>query len=352
MEFSAIDKNFAIKTELYRDDIAFFDAESEPFRIYGVKKENGIFRRMPQSVANAVSEGVSYLHELTSGGRVRFITDSPYVAIYTVQHRLSKMPHFSFIGCNAFDLYSDGKFVNSFRPPLDMTDHYEDDNDLPDPGKEHEITIHFPLYAGVIKLYIGLKEGSTLKPASDYAVEKPVVYYGSSITQGACACRPGTAYPAIIARTLSCNFSNLGFAGCAKGEPEMAEYIAGLDMSAFVYDYDHNADSPEHLKETHETMFQTIRRAHPDLPILMLSMIYGQRNDDIEERLQVIKQTYQNAIDSGDKYVWFIDGRDLFTEELRNDAMADLCHPNDSGFLMMADAIGKVLQKMLSICTS
>ena len=105
--------------------------------------------------------------------------------------------------------------------------------------------------------------------------------------------------------------------------------------------------SPEDLKNTHEAMFQTIRRAHPDLPILILSRIYGQRDEEIETRLQIIRQTYQNAIDAGDKNVLFIDGGDLFIEEYRGDFMADRYHPNDSGFISMAVAVKKQLEPVL-----
>ena len=124
--------------------------------------------------------------------------------------------------------------------------HFEDVLDYSE-RKMRSFVINFPLYTDVCELYLGLEESAKVEAAPDYEIKVPVVYYGSSITQGGCASRPGTSYQAIISRRLNCDYVNLGFSGNAKGEPAIAEYIAGLEMSVFVYDYDHNAPNPEHL---------------------------------------------------------------------------------------------------------
>ena len=86
-----------------------------------------------------------------------------------------------------------------------------------------------------------------LKDAPEYRIKKPVVYYGSSITQGGCASKPGSSYESILSRRFDCDYINLGFSGTAKGEDEIVDYIKGLEMSVFVMDYDHNAPTTEHL---------------------------------------------------------------------------------------------------------
>jgi hypothetical protein len=118
--------------------------------------------------------------------------------------------------------------------------------------RKREITINFPLYSSVSALYIGLEENAVVEPSAGYKNKKPMVFYGSSITQGACASRPGNSYANIVSRTLGIDHINLGFSGNAKGEQTMADYIASLDMSVFVYDYDYNAPDPEHLQNTHQ----------------------------------------------------------------------------------------------------
>ncbi len=345
-----IDKNFKVETKIQRDNLCFFDAESEPFRIYGVQREGKCFCRMPGEIAKTVSEGVYEQSINTAGGRVRFVTDSPYVAISAVYDRVSRMPHFALTGSAGFDLYYDigeGQiYKDTFVPPYDLDKGYESVHDFPD-RTERIIIINLPLYSNIEKLYIGLDGSASLKPAPDYRVEKPVVFYGSSITQGGCASRPGNSYQSILSRKLDCNFLNLGFSGNAMGEDEMTEYICGLDMQAFVLDYDHNAPTLEHLEATHSRMFKKIRAKHPNLPILILSRPKFHLNKDDSARLEIINKTYKDALAAGDKNVYFISGPDLIEPNMIETATVDNCHPNDSGFVSMAEAIYKVLKDII-----
>ena len=341
-----IDTNFKVETKINKPDIKFYDIRKPPFQINGVFFEDGQYRRMPAAVAKNISDGVFALHANTAGGRVRFKTDSPYIAIYTKMPAICKMPHFALTGSAGFDLYcGDSGYVNTFVPPFDIVDGYDSVVEIKSAGM-HEFTINFPLYSDVSELYIGLSETATVCAPTPYRIEKPVVYYGSSITQGGCASRPGSAYESILSRRFSCDHINLGFSGNAKGESEMAEYISRLDMSVFVYDYDHNAPSPEHLQLTHEPMFKKIRSAHPDLPIVMMSMPRPKLNQKQEQRLEIIRTTYRNAIQSGDKNVYLIDGRTLM-QMAGNEGTVDTDHPTDFGFTSMAKTISEVFEQIL-----
>ena len=345
MDIAKIDKNFAVETQIQREGLRFYDAESAPFKIYGVYRDGDRFRRLPESVAKATSEGVLRLHANTAGGRVRFVTDSPFIAISAEMGTVGKMPHFPFTGSIGFDVYSGKRYVYTFVPPIDVTERYEAIRDVL--GGMREYTINFPLYSEVKKLWIGLQEGCRLEAAPEYAIGDPVVYYGSSITQGGCASRPGCAYQSIISRNLDCDHINLGFSGNAKGEEAIAEYIAGLKMSAFVYDYDHNAPTPEHLEATHERMFKTIRKAQPDLPILMLTRPKYYLADVEKQRLEIVRKTYENALAAGDGNVYFIPGPELLLDLVREEALVDNCHPADGGFISMAYVVGNKLKEIL-----
>ena len=296
---------------------------------------------MPESVAQNVSKGVYAFHSNTAGGRVRFITDSPYVAIYTQMDSLGKMSHFALTGSIGFDLYADNRYVKSFVPPFDIESGYEGIIEFEE-SKQRQITINFPLYSNVKELYIGLKDGSSLKEAEPYKNKKPIVYYGSSITQGGCASRPGMSYQAIISRTFNYDYINLGFSGNAKAEDEMIEYIKNLDMSIFVYDYDHNAPSVEHLEKTHEKMFKAIRDKQPLLPVIIMSRPKHFLSEEEKIRRSIIETTYLNAVSAGDKNVYFIDG-DALTELCEDSGTVDNCHPTDFGFASMAKALTKVI---------
>ncbi|MBQ7820704.1 MAG: SGNH/GDSL hydrolase family protein [Clostridia bacterium] len=344
-----IDKNFVVETNIQREGIKFYDAESEPFKIYGVFKEDGLFVRLPKAVAKDVNEGVNDLNRHTAGGRIRFRTTSPYVALVAKMNYVFKMPHFALTGSAGFDIYvkegTEQIHVGTFRPVFEITDTLENIIDLGAP-KMREITIHFPLYAGVNTVYLGLDENAEVLEPVPYKHEKPVVYYGSSITQGGCASRPGNAYQSMISRRLDCDHVNLGFSGSARGEELMAKYISGLDMSVFVYDYDHNAPTLEHLRDTHERMFKIIRENNPELPIIMMPRPRPGTHPNEVARFAVIKATYDNAVAAGDKNVYIIDGAALCAL-CGAEGTVDTCHPNDWGFASMAKAVGDVLEGIL-----
>ena len=114
-------------------------------------------------------------------------------------------------------------------------------------------------------------------------------------------------------------------------------------MAVFVYDYDYNAPNAAHLLKTHEPFFQIIRKAQPDLPVIILSRC-SQMTD---ERRNAVKRTYDNAVKAGDKKVWFIDGKELFGEPGQNFCTVDGCHPNDLGFYMMYQRVLPVLKEAL-----
>lgn len=347
-DISVIDSNFNVKTNLDIPNIRFYDVLNAPFEISGVFYQNGKFRRLPEDVAKSVSEGVFTLHTYTAGGRVRFKTNSPYIAIHAKMPQISKMPHFALTGSAGFDLYvneMEEKYVQTFVPPFDIKDGYESVVHFGS-SKMRELTINFPLYSEISELYIGLSDNAIINAPNPYKTENPIIFYGSSITQGGCASRPGNTYESIVSRRLNANYINLGFAGNAKAENEIAEYISGLKMSCFVYDYDHNAPDLKHLKNTHEKMFKKIRQKNPDIPIIIMSRPKFYLTDEEGERLTVIKTTYKNAVENGDKNVFLIEGRELMAMA-KNDGTVDNCHPTDFGFASMATVIGDLLEKIL-----
>ena len=347
MDISKIDKNFSVNTSIKKEDIVFYNSLSEPFKICGLIYEELKFRRMSKDVAEKVSDGVFYLHTNTAGGRLRFKTDSPYIAINAKMENVGKMSHFALSGSCGFDLYVNNSYFASFVPPFDLRDGYEGIIEL-SKGEMREITINFPLYSDVKELYVGLRDACEILPPAPYSLENPVVYYGSSITQGGCASRPGSAYESILSRELNVDHINLGFSGNARAEDTMAEYISSLDMCAFVYDYDHNAPTAEHLEKTHERMFKTVRNAKPHLPIIIMSRPKYILNDDEKKRLEIIKKTYENAVKSGDKNVYLIEGNKLM-QHCGCEGTVDNCHPTDLGFFSMALAISPLLKCALGI---
>ncbi len=345
MDISKIDNNFSARCSVAsKADIRFYNVEESPFKVYGVFKENGVFRRIPEDVAKKVSDGVYALHTNTAGGRVRFRTDSPYVAIRVKMNCIGKMPHFALAGSAGFDLYADNVYVNTYVPPYDVSDGYEDCIDLGEGGMR-DITINMPLYSNVKEIYIGLKKEAKTDTPLPYSIEKPIVFYGSSITQGGCASRPGTSYESAVSRYFDCNYINLGFSGNARAEDAMIDYVKNLDMSVFVLDYDHNSPNEDHLRATHEKMFRAVRESNPSLPIIIMSRPKHLLNEWETERLEIITQTYINAVARGDKNVYLLTNKDL-TALCGNEGTVDNCHPTDFGFASMAQAVISIIKKI------
>lgn len=351
MENIVLDKNLVVKNRIDKDDVVMYDAEEAPFKIYGLMRDGEKFVRMPESVAEQVSEKVVNLNRHSAGARVRFRTDSEYVAVRIFLNSVRKSSHFPLTASIGCDVYSVQNGENRYRgtviPPTDVENQYEGVVNLR-PFGMHEVTVDLPLYSWVEKIQIGVSKGCKLLAPLPYKISKPVVFYGSSITQGCAASRAGTIYEAQLSRALDFDYINLGFSGNARGEQCVAEYIAGLDMSAFVLDYDHNAPSIEHLQETHYPFFETVRKAHPDLPILMLSRPKKHLSEKEKTRKEIIKSTYLKAKENGDKNVWFIAGDDLIDDGIAEIATVDGSHPTDVAFYSMAKAIAPVLSEMLN----
>ena len=348
-DISKIDENFKVDAEIKKDGLSFYNIDNPPFRIYGVFREGHQYVRLPVEVSKSVSEGVFTLHANAAGGRVRFKTDSESVSIIATVGYPGKMSHFALTGSVGFDLYektAEGyNYVSSFIPPFDVEDKFEGTAHFGD-SKLRDITINFPLYSNVHELYIGIADGSVLEAGDEYNPEAPMVYYGSSITQGGCASRPGTAYQGIISRRFDRDFINLGFSGNAKAEDTMIEYICGLEMSVFIEDYDHNAPDVAHLAATHEKLYKAVRESHPDIPIVLMSRPKYYLTDEEKERLCIIRTTYNNALSAEDKNIYMLDGRQLM-EYAGNEGTVDNCHPTDLGFASMARALGDLFEKIL-----
>lgn len=354
VDISSIDKNFVVPG-VGEYDLTFTDARnSKIIALEGLKwmPEEGDFRRIPASfTAENTNAGVITLGWHTAGGALRFRSDSPVIVLQGKLGPGCDMSHMPRAGSCGFDSYaSSGRelpvYQKTFQPAPKLVD-YKCVIGLNPERKMLSWIINLPLYGGVTSLEVGVEAGSRILPPKAHKIKKPILFYGSSITQGGCASRPGNMYPSHLCRKLDAEQVNLGFSGAGRGEKAVAEAIASLDLAAFVYDYDYNAPNAEHLEKTHEPFFKIVRKAHPDLPVIMMSRCNVHSPDDNSERASVIRKTYDNAVKNGDKNVYFINGYELFGKDCRDACTVDGTHPNDLGFYRMYKAVLPVLRKAL-----
>lgn len=351
-----IDPNFRLPEGAPRG-MQFYDARMAPFSLHGVADSpSGALCRLPEALLPKCSPDVQHLAFHLSGACLRFATDAKRLGILWELNETENMPHFAASGQSGMELFEEtdegSRCVRSVLPQMDGGHgcRREQSSVVNLSGKLKRYALYLPLYNGLSKLLLGLPPGAALLPGRMPGIQKPIVFYGSSITQGGCASKAGSSYPSILCRRLDAAQLNLGFSGSARGEPALAQHIATLAMSAFVLDYDHNAPTVEHLEDTHGRFFQIIRDAQPELPILMLSRPdFDENRADSLRRREVIRRTYDRARRSGDRQVLFVDGETLFGKSDRDLCTVDGTHPTDLGFLRMADALEPVLRQMLSL---
>ncbi len=314
------------------------------YDIYGVDKS---FHRLPENFAKTVSEGVLNNSKCPAGGRIRFATNSQNIYIKAL------MKNTRGIG---FDLYriENGTeiFAAGFRNPeyFICDGEFEANAKVSKDKKIHFYTLNFPYFGEIEDFKLGIDDGTVLEKGEKYANEKPAAFYGSSITHGAWTSRPGCGYIPMISQKYNLNYLNFGFAGSAKGETPLIEYIAKLDISAFVSDYDHNAYDIELLKATHLNMYKTVRKFKPDIPYIIITRPdYWKEPEENDKRNKIIYATYEYAKQNGDERVYYIDGKNLFSGEYYHNCTKDGCHPNDLGAYRMAQRIGPTVAKALNI---
>lgn len=351
MKIEKIDTNFK-KEELKKSACkACYTIPCEKFDLYGVYYDEDLhqFVRMDNCIAKKVSAGVGNLSTHTSGGRIRFCTNSSTIGISVTYPSLNRMSHMPLTGSCGFslvekvgDIY---KTVSVFRPTPEEKNSYTGEVQIENKGT-HEYIMFFPLYNGVSELKIYLDSSATLYEPEKYRDIAPILYYGASIDQGGCASRPDCSYTAMLSKWNNIDFINLGFSGNCKGEPLMAEYLTGIDCSLFFMAYDGNAPSVEYLKETHFPFYQMYRTVKKDVPIVFMSVPCFDNFKNAEERRNVLHQSFLKARELGDDNVYFIDGETIFSEKDREICTVEGIHPNDLGFYRIAKAIEKLYQEI------
>ena len=330
-----------MKTYSYKD---------APIKVFGVVDfdKKGRIQRLPDELIEKIPR-LSHLGRRCPGARLGFRTDAGTINIKITFETLSVDVGMSIYACQSAAVYA-GDRQNSRFLGLVNPSNYEQktfEKSIKRESVLEDITIWLPRNEIISDIEISVNDYAVMLPPTPYKYSKPILYYGSSITEGGCCESVTNGYNAIISRHLDVDYYNFGFSGNAKGDLNMAEYISGIDMSIFVYDYDYNAVTAEHLQETHEPFFKVIREKNPNLPIVMMSRPAITYMEAHKQRRDIVKATYENALKAGDKNVYFIDGETFFGESDRELCTVDRVHPNDLGFAKMAAVVEPVIKAIL-----
>ena len=312
------------------------------------------YDRLPAKAEGIVRDPVWNLSRDSAGILFRFNTDSSSFKIkYSVGDANLAMPHMPATGVSGVDLYAldkDGewKWVNVARPTEKQT--VFELSGL-DPGKLSYMA-YLPLYNSTTEISVGLPKGALFEPVKPRE-EKPIVFYGTSITHGACASRPGIAHPAILGRRLDLPVINLGFSGNGRMEPEVGALLTEIDAAAYVIDCLPNMTGPQ-VAERAEPLVRQIREIRPDTPVILVedrsftnSWIYQARRNRHQENRASLIRAFDQLVSSGVKKIYYIEGENLLGTD--TEGATDGSHPNDLGFMRQADIFEPILREALGM---
>ncbi len=328
-----------------------FSYKDYPIKIFGLPlfEKNKKLERLPDEVIEQVPS-LEFFGKRCPGARLCFRTDSEKFTVKAKFKTLGPDAGMSVFSCQSFDVLVGPRQAPEFLglvTPYNLQT-FEFQNTFVKKKEMEDVTIYLARNEKIEDIQIEIEDDAEIEPPTEYKY-KPIAFYGSSITEGGCCSNVKNSYTSILSSRLDADFYCLGFSGSAKGELPMADFINTLDISIFVFDYDHNAPDAEHLRKTHEPFFKRIREQHPYLPIVIMTMPKEKYDKENDERASVIRQTYLNAVERGDNNVYFIDGEEFYGCEERYLCSIDGVHPNSLGFLRMANIIEPVLRKILHI---
>ena len=315
------------------------------------------YDRLPAKAKAKVRAPVWGLARNSAGMCVRFVTDATAIkARWTLISRNLSMPHMPATGVSGLDLYVrsvDGKWrwLGVGRPTEFPTNTVQLAGGIPAGTRQY--MLYLPLYNGVSKVELGIAPSFSLARATPRPPRKrkAVLFYGTSITQGGCASRPGMVHTAILGRRLDLPVLNLGFSGNGVMEPELATLQAELDPALYVLDCLPNMTAQQ-VAERVVPFVRILRNARADTPIVLVEdrsycsahLLPGTRKRNLDSRAE-LRKAYEQLTEEGVTGLSYLSGEKLLGED--SEGTVDGSHPTDLGFMRQADAFQPVLEAAL-----
>ncbi|MEC8555514.1 MAG: SGNH/GDSL hydrolase family protein [Planctomycetota bacterium] len=312
------------------------------------------FDRFPASAQKTVTSNVWNLSRHAAGMMVRFETDSTEIHVdYELLSRNLAMSHMPATGVSGIDLYArDGegrwRWVQVTRPTTQQVKTKVVGGLAPG---SREYAAYMPLYNGVQRLSIGVKPGSKFKQFEPRP--KTIVFYGTSITHGACASRPGMVHTAILGRRFDMHVVNLGFSGNGKMDAAVGDFLTELDAAVFVIDCLPNMNA-EMVRKKCVPLVKQMREKKPRTPIVLVedrrntnSWILPKRDKHHDANHAALREAYERLLAAGFNDLYYIEGDMLYGDD--GDGATDGSHASDLGFMRQADAFEPVLRKAMGL---
>lgn len=336
---------------------AWHDVKSWGVEGKGWTETARFFDRFPAKSEAAIPKAVWNLSRHSAGMLVRFETDAAAIhARWSLLNATLALPHMPATGVSGLDLYArDGEGRDRWLAVAKPTQQKMElrlagaIDPLP-AGKRRLYTVYLPLYNGTESLEIGVDPKASFEPVAPRK-EKPIVFYGTSILHGACASRPGMAFPAILGRRFHRPTINLGFSGNGRMEPEVGALLAELDPCLYAIDCLPNM-TPDQVAERTEPLVRQLRKARPETPILLVEdrtftsapFLKGSR-DGHAARRAAFRKAHEKLAADGVKGLAYLEGEALLGDD--GEGATDGSHPNDLGMARYADAYEREMRKLI-----
>lgn len=313
------------------------------------------YYRFPERAKAFTISGAFSLAKCSAGLYVRFLANTGRICCkWSTRAWSIEGAHMNGLCLSGVDLYARDRerlrFVGS-GAPFQRIDNTAALCDLPDPQTTREYCLYLPLYNGVTSVHIGVPRGATIVPAAPWPgisrTGKPILFYGTSITQGGCTARPGMNYTSIVQRMLDRDVINLGFSGNGPFYSEMIPLLAEVDASVYVMDAIANCTIQSVRNET-STCIKLLRALRPEVPIVLpeaaqsCTLVDGQRHLGNGWRNRQLREQVGHLLDAGVTNLHVIPGDALTVDDF--DGTVDGVHPNDAGFMRLARTIADVLR--------
>lgn len=321
-------------------------------RILPDTKRKRWFDRFPVAADGTVTKAVWNLSRHSAGMMVRFRTNATAIHVhYKLLNANLAMAHMPATGVSGVDLYArdaEGKWrwVQVTRPSSQEVKAQLVSGLAPG---FREFAAYLPLYNGVEFLSVGVPPKSKFEALEPR--QKPIVFYGTSITHGACASRPGMVHTAILGRRFDMPVVNLGFSGNGKMHAEVGDYLTQVDASAYVIDCLPNMNA-KMVAERCVPLVKQIRALKPDTPIVLVedrrntnSWILPARDAHHTANHAALRNAFEKLKSESVGNLYYIPGDRLYGTD--GDGATDGSHANDLGFFRQADVFEPVLREAM-----
>ncbi len=334
------------------DDLHWHDVRDWPVQGRGFSDTENFFDRLPARAKPVVRPEVWNLSRHTAGMQLHLQADAPEIFIrYQTLNENLAMPHMPATGVSGLDLYGksdDGWHFAATYKPAAQTATVRLAWSLA-PGRRRYL-INLPLYNGVKSLELAVPTSAFIAPVSGPTENpKPILFYGTSVTQGGCASRPGMAFTNILARRLARDVLNFGFSGQGRMEVEVVRFLAEIDSAIFIFDCVANT-SAELLTERTAPCVKVVREAHPKTPILLLDQrrwahaaLIPDLQNEFDEKRPALKKQF-DTLRAGDENLHYFTGDFIGAD---GEATVDGSHPTDLGMVRYADSLEPELKRLL-----